>query len=160
MKAEKWVEHIQERSKRWLSLTPDQRLELGLALLRRTDRKTEGLERLRKFFPSAPEEMLQTAAWHLYSEAPRAAVDFLAEIELTLRDDDPHFHGPAGVDLLYHFYNFLQFRALVPRGGAGLLECVEELQEFVESGDKEGALAHLKTLTEKLTASEGAPDFD
>ena len=158
--SEEWIKHIRERSTRWLSLTGDKRLELALALIRRPNRPAEGFDRLRRFFPAAPESMLRTAAWHLYSEAPRAVVDFLAEVELSLRDDDPHYHGPAGVEVLYHFYNFLQFEALVPHGLHGLGEVVEDIKECVEDGDKAGALENLKGLASKLDACESAPDFD
>jgi len=150
--------HLSEKSRRWLALSAQDRLELALALLGRPDRRKDGMGVLNRLFPDAPESMKSTAVFHLYSEAPRAAIDFLAEVELSLRDPDPYFSAGMAVDLLYHLYNFIQFGVLVPRGVPDLLEVVAEVRQAIESGEKEDALANLEELRTKLAACQGQPD--
>ncbi len=152
--------YLSEKSRRWLAMSPQDRLELALALLRRPDRRKDGMGVLNRLFPDAPESMKSTAVFHLYSEAPRAAIDFLAEVELSLRDPDPYFSAGMAVDLLYHLYNFIQFGVLVPRGVPDLLDVVSEIRQAIESGEREDALANLEELRTKLEACQCQPDFE
>ena len=154
------MKRVDERSERWQSLSADQRLELALALLRRPSPHAEGVATLRKLYPAAPEQMLDTASWHAFQELPRAVVDLLAELELSLREPEPYFYAGLGVDALYHLYNVFQFGALLPEGRAGLEELVQEVKECLQNGDHENALKNLESLERKLSACESAPDID
>ena len=161
--SEGW-EDIQKRSdaryERWRALSQDQKVELALALLRRPERRSDGLKMLQQLYPKAPAEMLGTVCHHAFVDLPDGLLDLMAELELSLREPQPYFPVGIGVEALYHLYNLLQFSALLPEGKAGLEELVHQVKEWLEEGDIETALKRLEELEEKLSGAEPPPDFD
>lgn len=141
------------------ALAPEERWELALALLNRSDRAKVARDAFRQAYPNAPEEMIHTAVHHLYVDGPVAAVDWLAEAELFLRDPAQEIgYGPT-LHLLDHAYNWLQFRALLPEGKAELLELVRQLKEFTDDGDMEAIRQTVAELESALEGNRPAPDF-
>ena len=141
-------------------LSAGERLELAIALARRTDREQRARDALRHCYPTAPEPMLHSAAFHLYTDGWEAAVDFLADLELFLRDPEHTLDYGVSWHLLHHVYNWHQFRALLPEGRSGLVELVAELKQFVADGDQEAIRRTVEELEEMVEANRSAPDFD
>ena len=140
------------------ALTPAQRRELALALLARPKRDSDGLEALRRRYPTVPDTMVRTASHHLYVDGPEAVMDFLADAELTIRD--PHHDidvGPS-TELLYHVYNWVQFRAILPEGRQDLLDLVEELKEYVQDKDWQAMSKTVQELDDILQGTRSPPD--
>ena len=141
-------------------LSRDERLELALALVRRTDRDKRGLEAFRRAHPQAPETMIHTATFHLYVDGPDAVVDFLAEAELFLRDPTHEVSLGPTVELLYHVYNWLQFRELLPSSRQDVMELLAELKQFVAEDDRAAIVRTAEELEEALEGNRNPPDFD
>ncbi len=140
-------------------LAPEERRELALSLLNRSDRAKVARGAFRQAYPNAPEEMIHTAVHHLYVDGPVAAVDWLAEAELFLRDPAQEIgYGPT-LHLLDHAYNWLQFQALLPEGKAELLALVRQLKEFADDGDMEAVRETVAELESTLEGNRSAPDF-
>ena len=140
-------------------LSHEERRKLALALLARPKRDVQGLEAFRKAHPNAPEEMIRTAAFHLYVDGPDAAVDFLADAELFLRDPAHEMSlGPAW-ELLYHVYNWLQFQELLPSSRQDVLDLLAELKQFVAEDDRAAIVRTAEELEDVLGGSRTPPDF-
>src|SRR5262245_3539338 len=150
------TDHTDNPELRGLSRT--QRLNLALALLARPERAKDGFEALRRRFPSAPDSMTYTAAHHVYEDGADAVIDFLADAELSIRD--PHRELDLGItaELLYHLYNWLQYRAVLPVGRQDLLDLVEELREFTKQQDWEAVRKTIEELDDILEGSRPPPD--
>lgn len=121
-----------------VSRTMEEGLALATALCARKNRRADGRAAIKIAFPSAPEEMVGTAAHHLFGDGVDAAVDLLAAAELMLRD--PHTsldRGAVVYHLAYHLYNWMQFVALLPDGRQDVLDLVEELKQAVDENDME-----------------------
>lgn len=138
----------------------EEKLKLAVALARRTDRAELGLERLKVRFPGAPDEVLSSGAYHLYSELVSSFVDVLAHIELSLQDpshavDEGLLYHPA-----YHLYNWLQLRALLPWGRHDFLNQLTDVRACLADNDPQGARKLLDTLLQQFggTASPPMPD--
>ncbi len=114
----------------------DERRLLAQALLDRSNRVADGRSALRaKYPPAVPDEMIDTANHHVYNDGPEAAIDYLADAELAIRNPDHKMsYGPV-YHLLDHMYNWLQFQALLPEGKQELLDLVEELREHIDAKD-------------------------
>src|SRR5690606_22694594 len=139
-------------------LAPEERRELALSLLNRSDRAKVARGAFRQAYPNAPEEMIHTAVHHLYVDGPVAAVDWLAEAELCLRDPAQEIGYGLTLHLLDHAYNWLQFQALLPEGKAALLALVRQLKEFADDGDMEAVRETVAELESTLEGNRSAPD--
>lgn len=137
--------------------TFQQRRELALALLARAKRAQEGLEALRRRYPAVPDTMVRTAAHHVYVDGPDAVLDFLADAELAIREPDHEIGFGPSSDLLYHVYNWLQFRAILPEGKQDLLDLVEELKEYVHDKDWNAMDKTVQELDDILQGSRTPP---
>ena len=136
------------------------RLELALACLARGDRRDEAFAMLQRRYPDAPEELLRSAAFHLYWKLPEVLRDTLAQIELALRESDPELHWGVVSDALYHLYNWLQVEALLPWGKQAVWEELEELRELIKADDKDGAMGTLKRLMDQIGGSASEPRIE
>jgi hypothetical protein len=141
------------------ALPREERLELALALVRRSDRGERGLEAFRAAHPQAPEAMIRTAAFHLYVDGPNAVVDFLAEAELFLREPSREVDLAPTVELLYHVYNWLQFQELLPSAKADVMELLALLKECVADDDRDGIVRTAQELEDVLEGSQNPPEF-
>jgi hypothetical protein len=103
--------------------------------------------------------MLDTVTHHLFVDGPTAVIDFLADAELAIRDPSHEIgYGPAS-ELLYHVYNWLQFRALLPEGRQDILDLVKDLRQAVDENDHEFLKATLSELEDVVQGSRTPPDF-
>ena len=118
-------------------------------------------ERLATAFPTAPEEMLRTAEHHLYVDGKDAALNWIAELARFLQSPDapPPDYGHDW-DLLYHLYNWWQFRALLPEGKSQLLALTREARKFIEEGSLDAALTSLKAIEDSLDGNLDCPQID
>ncbi len=141
-------------------LSRDERWELAHALLHRSDAPSDGEAAFRSKYPTAPDEMIRTATYHVYVDGPDAVLNWLADAELFLRDPEHDLCGGVTFDLLYHVYNWHQFRALLPDGKPGLLELLAEIRQFAGDGELEAVQQSVKHLEEVLEGHIDYPDFD
>lgn len=142
------------------ALTATERWELAKALMARPDRIRDGQAALRAKYPRAPDAMIHTATFHVYVDGVPAVVDFLAEAELAIREPGHVIGSGAASELLYHVYNWLQFRALLPDGRADLLDLVRQMRQAVEEDDREFIRATLKELEDVVDGTRDLPDVD
>ena len=143
-------------------LSTDETLELLASVMQRSaiDRQEAAVEILRKKYPDAPDEMLRTAAFHVYFDLPTQMIDFAVKIELSLRKNEANdFYGEI-FGILYNLYNALMFERLVPEGKAGLIEQLDEIQECLKAKDYDCVQHGVEVLKRALDGSESPPDFD
>ena len=143
---------------------PAQNLETQLAMVQalfaRPNRGSDGRQAFAQAYPQAPDAMIQTAAFHVYVDGCAAAVAFLAEAERFLRDQSEEIGYAETFELLYHIYNWHQFRALLPEGKAEMLTLLAELKQHVADADL-GAIAQtVQELEDTLEGSRTPPDFE
>ncbi|MBN3894061.1 MAG: hypothetical protein HWQ41_01785 [Nostoc sp. NOS(2021)] len=67
-------------------LSREQRWEIVQTLLQRSNLSNEAKQVFRQAYPYAPEEMLKTAVFHTYVDGIGAAIDWLVDLELFLRE--------------------------------------------------------------------------
>jgi hypothetical protein len=143
--------------------TRDEKLKLvnWMFSLQSSDLSALALNRLASAFPTAPEAMLHTAEHHLFVDGKDAALDWIANLAKFLQSQDelPPDYG-RDWDLLYHLYNWWQFRALLPEGKPQLLQHIREAREFIEEGSLDAALGSLKAIEESLDGNLDCPQFD
>lgn len=151
---------IEKKKPRTRIAPQPERWALANALFARPDPKADAMVALRTAYPAAPQEMLFTAAHHVYGDGVVAAIDFVAEAERFLRDPSKEMSYAPTLDLLYHVYNWHQFRALLPDGKPHMLELLRELKEFVADGDREAMLLTVAALEEAFEGNLTYPDFD
>jgi len=105
------------------------------ALRGRSDLAHVGRAALVQAFPEAPPAMLDTAAFHLFTDGCGAAAEWLATLERFLRRPDEGLDFGATWHLLYHLYNWLQVEALLPYTRARLGERLGDAEQFLSEGD-------------------------
>jgi hypothetical protein len=96
--------------------------------------------------------MLDTAAFHLFTDGCAAAFEWLASLERFLRDPESGLDPGATWHLLYHLYNWQQVEALLPWGPSGLAERLADAKQFLSEGD---LVAAERVLAELQTAMHG-----
>ncbi len=151
-----------DRWKRFRALSPEQRLDLAVALLRRDplSRRDTSFEFVRKHYPDAADDLIHSIAHHLYWTLPTDVCDLLAYIELCMQDREHHSHNGLIYGVLYNLYNLMQAERLIPDGRQDVFDSLTEVKECLEADDRDGALATLKGLIEKFEANESPPDFE
>ena len=141
-------------------LSDDERLELALALLARTDRRADGVAALRRTYPAAPDAMLQTAAHHIYTDGAPAVIAFLADAELAIREPGHEIDYGAIWQVLYSVYNWLQLRALLPNATDEMLSILEDIAYLVEQGDREHLLESVEDLRSVVQGHRLPPEVE
>jgi hypothetical protein len=143
----------------------EEQLELAQALFRRENSYDAARAAFRLAYPGVPDELIASAAFHVYTDGVGAALRFIAAAELFLRD--PHedwlgFSGGVTFELLYHLYNWHVLQWLMPQVTQELLDGLDDLKTSVESGeDPKEILKAIKDLREALTGEgRSAPDID
>jgi hypothetical protein len=140
-------------------LSREQRWELVQTLLQRGHLRDEAKQALRQAYPNAPEAMLETAVFHLCVDGIGAAIDWLVDLELFLREPDRKLDLGVTYHLLYHLYNWYQFSELLPDGKMGVLERLKEIKELVADGELEAILATVEELESMVEGSRDYPSF-
>ena len=141
------------------ALPPEERRALALALLARTDGPAAGRAAFRQRYPLAPDAMIHTAAHHVYVDGPDAVLNFLAEAELAIREPRHELHRGVVWELLYHAYNWFQFRELLPHGQQEVIDLVAQLRQAVEENDMAFVRATLENLEDVVGGSESVPEI-
>ncbi|MBE9115137.1 hypothetical protein IQ249_04415 [Lusitaniella coriacea LEGE 07157] len=120
-------------------LTKEQCLELVSSLFQRerSDRIEKATEAFKKIHPNASKEMIHTLVFHVFVDGTRAALDWLAGAEILLREqDDTELYGHT-IHLLYHLYNWYQFKKLAPLETEKIPGILKEMKEAVANNDLE-----------------------
>lgn len=104
--------------------------------------------------------MTHTAVHHVYVDGPDPVLRWLADAELFLRDPNHHLCSGVTSDLLYHVYNWHQFRELLPTGKQGVLELLNDVKLYVDEGSLDAAKRTVDDIKELLEGSVGYPDFN
>lgn len=125
-------------------------LELIHALLKRANLRETADAAFRKAYPSAPQQMIETATFHVLTEGVGAMLEWVAEVERFLRDPGKGISSGATYHVLYHLYNWQQFEALLPDGRAGMLEWVNQLKESLDVDDLDAAKKECQRLEDML----------
>lgn len=138
------------REKRW---------EIVQTLLHRSNLSDDANQAFRHVYPNLPEEMLKTAIFHTYVDGIGAAIDWLVDLELFLRQPDRQLDAGATYHLLYHLYNWHQFRALLPDGTIGVLERLQDIKELSLDGDTKAVLEIVNELESMFQGDRSYPGF-
>jgi len=130
------------------------------ALRSRTDLAQAGRAALAQAFPEAPSAMLDTAAFHLFTEGCEAAFGWLVSLESFLRRPKGGLDYGATWHLLYHLYNWQQFQALLPCGPAELGKRLEEIEQFLVERDVESVGRGLRELRAAVEGGLQPPNVE
>jgi hypothetical protein len=136
-----------------------ERWEIVQTLLERKDLINNARAAFRQAYPNAPEEMLQTAIFHTYVDGIGAAIDWLTDLELFLREPNDGLDIGNTSHLLYHLYNWFQFNALLPESKEGVLERLKDIKDLVSDGDLETILLSIEELESIFKGGRSYPDF-
>ena len=130
-------------------------------LLNRPNWREDAKQAFVQAYPNAPENMINTAVFHTYVDGIGAAIDWLVDLELFLRNPDEGLDSSlTSSHLLYHLYNWHQFQALLPDGKAGILERLQEIREAVQDGDIEAILSTVEELEDMINGMRTHPNLD
>ena len=69
-------------------------------------------------------------------------------------------HLGVTYEVLYHIYNWMQFRELLPDGRQHILELLAELKQFVEEDDRAAIRSTAQELEDALGGSRDYPQFE
>lgn len=144
----------------WGNIEKSDTWSLVEALRSRTDLAELGRAALRLAHPDAPDVMIDTAAFHLFSDGCKAAVEWLASLERFIQRPRDGLDYGATWHLLYHLYNWQQFQALLPCGPIGLAERLGDVQQFLAEGDAEAANLVLTQLRAAVDGAMTPPDTE
>jgi len=121
-------------------------------------RADESREAFRMAYPAASEEMIGTAAFHVYTDGVDAVIDWLLDaadfVEGARKGMDI---GSQTYHVLYHLYNLEQFQALLPRATAEITEGLQDFRALVRDGDFEGAVETAARIEEWWEAGKTPP---
>ncbi|MEM6502481.1 MAG: hypothetical protein AAF685_11660 [Cyanobacteria bacterium P01_C01_bin.89] len=132
-------------------LTVDEKIKLIESLLKRENRRDEAVACISTAYPKATPKMVGTAAFHAYADGVSAAVNWLVDLELFLRNNPSEFETGEAYHLIYHLYNLLHFEDLMSTLHEDLVDKVNDIQLLLEEdGDSEGAANFLDELKARL----------
>ncbi|MEM9283809.1 MAG: hypothetical protein AAGA96_18460 [Verrucomicrobiota bacterium] len=141
-------------------MTREEKLQKIATLATRSDVRDRAAEALRSEFPNAPEAMINTAVFHVYTDGVDAVLDWLVAAADAISEGTPLPDDGKTWHLLYHIFNWYQFRELMPHGSKELLDWAEGLEECVNEDDRDAILAHAKGIKEILDASRPHPKIE
>jgi hypothetical protein len=137
-----------------------ERLDLVNRLFSRNDLGRDGREAFLRAYPTAPESMRATAAFHVYVDGCEALLDFLADAERFLQNPENELDQGKTFHVLYHLYNWLQFQALLPEGKQSLVNLLGDLKQFVDEDDRDAIRQAAQAIKEVIEADQTPPAFD
>lgn len=141
------------------TFSTQQKLEVIKALVERDNIRSAALKAFKVAYPHAPEKMISTAIFHVYTDGIHAALDWLVDVELFLQNPEHTLDHGVTYHLIYHLYNWLQFTAILPETNESLLEKILDVKAALEEDDREGAINILEELKERFDGDLYAPDF-
>ncbi len=144
-------------------MTREEKLEkIREALGDRSALDSKARAALQVAYPNAPEEMRQTAHFHVFTDGIDAALDWLLAVAdfANYPEEGKEIDEGATFHLLYHLYNWQQFQALLPRGGQGLADLCSDLQQAVQEQDLEWARNVAEQIEAKIKGSEKSPRLE
>lgn len=141
-------------------MTREEKLQKIARLATADDVSEQAAKVLRREFPNAPESMINTAIFHVYTDGVDAALDWLVAASEAISEGSPLPDDGTTWHLLYHIFNWYQFRELMPEGSQGLLDWIEGLEESVKEDDREAILHHAKGIRDILDASRPQPKIE
>ncbi len=136
-----------------------EQVDLVNAFLRRSDPWFEAADMLQRAYPRIGRQQAVAAAGHLYGDGRVGCVQLLADLELSLREGWVPGYGVT-LEVLYHFYNWLIFKELLPVGSESLLEDVRRIRGMVAEDDKEAALEALKEVEHRFEGHMNPPTIE
>ncbi len=142
-----------------MSLKPET-WELVRALVERSGLDDQLRSALQDAYPEAPSEMIDTATFHVAVDGVPAALEWLAAVERFLREPKQGFDGGETWHLMYHLYNWHQFRTLLPEGRTGMIEWLKDAKLFLDEGDTEALRRTLDQIEAMFHASEIPPSLE
>ena len=152
---------MEHESKGVYALNDAARKELALALLARANIVADGRAAFIQAYPNTAKEALYTATHHIYVDGVPGVLTFLADAELFIRDPANHRLDRAPTyELLYHLYNWLTFRELLPTGTQYVLGLLNDLQLAVDEDDRNAIRATAGELRDALEGHRNYPDFE
>jgi hypothetical protein len=135
-------------------------MELVHSLLQRTNLREAADAAFKKRYPDAPQHMIESATFHVFSDGIGAALEWVAGAEQFLRDPSKGLNSASTYHVLYHLYNWQQLEAILPAGRAGMLEWLDDLKHYLAEGDMEAAERARQQLEEMLQAGLRPPQID
>ncbi|WP_107668627.1 hypothetical protein [Cyanothece sp. BG0011] len=136
-----------------------EKLELIKALMERKDIHLEAKKAFRLAYPNAPDKMIDTAIFHIYVDGIHAALDWLTEAELFLQNPENTITEGSTFHLIYHLYNWLQFKTLLQDTKEDIVEKLNDVKAALEDDDKDAAFELLEELKEQFNGGLNAPSF-
>jgi hypothetical protein len=115
---------------------------------------------LRALHPAAPEEMINSAHYHIFTDGVDAAVDWLVAIHDFQRNPSRGLDSGDTFHVLYHLYNWLQLQALMPEGRQDLVDIVAELKQAIEEDDLDFVKHVIGSLDEVVNAGRQPPQIE
>lgn len=137
----------------------DDALTLIKALMERPHLVEDARQAFAEKYPGTPKEMIDTATFHVYVDGFDAGLEWLASIELFLRDPKRGISYGATWDLLHHLYNWQQFEALMPIAKCGITELLQDIKGQLAESNLNGAKEMVDDLIERIDGNLSAPDF-
>ncbi|MGB0563392.1 MAG: hypothetical protein ACPGVO_16545 [Spirulinaceae cyanobacterium] len=126
-----------------------------------SERLEKAKEQFRNCYPDAPEEMISSAVFHVYVDGVLAALSWIANAEIFLQTGDDSDLDSEAEHLIYHLYNYHQFKALMPVGTNQILESIKKMKEALAEDDndlmKELIECQLENLEEAFDCHKGRP---
>jgi hypothetical protein len=104
--------------------------------------------------------MVETAAFHVFTDGVPAAVAWLAAAERFLRDPGAGLNAAVTCHLLYHLYNWQQFQALLPVGREAVLELLQDAKQFLAEEDPQAVGRVLDHLEDMFSAGLQPPNIE
>jgi len=141
------------------SLSCEQKLKIVKALIERNNVRDEARKALCETYPNASNKMIDTAVFHIYVDGIQAAIDWLVDIELFLQDSKHTLNDGVVFHLIYHLYNWLQFKSIMPETNEDFMSKLADIEAAIEDDDKEAALDILEELKDKFNGSLNPPNF-
>ncbi|MEM7559847.1 MAG: hypothetical protein AAF394_12070, partial [Planctomycetota bacterium] len=111
-------------------------------------------------YPEATEQMLSAAVYHLFADGVDACVEWLAELERFLRDDDHTLSHGFSWHLLHHVYNWHQLESLMPHGKSAMYDLLDEILESASENDMDGVCQSAKEFKAILDGDDSAPSVE
>ncbi len=146
-------------------LNTQEKLELARALFQRdaNERYQAALSAFRFVYPNAPEEMIQSAVHHVYTDGVDSLLGIIAASEMFLRDPREDWIGfVSGLtfEALYHMYNWHMFQYLLPEGKQEVIDALQELEEDIMAGkEAQKILTAVRGLRDLVSGVRDNPDF-
>jgi hypothetical protein len=117
------------------------------------------LDAFRIKYPTATEQTIDAAVFHIFVDGIEAARDWIADAELFLTDPQHRLSFGVSSHLLYHVYNWHQLESLMPHGKQGMHELADDIARYAEEGNLEAVKEAVKEFKELIESNQLPPDI-